>query len=188
MKMGIEELLLFLRDPAYQPDADQTWKHRFRSLTGLLVLALGIGFILAFFLGALDALTPWDSGQHVFEELLERFSVFQILLLGTLIAPVIEELVFRGPLWFFRKSTYFKWGFWIFTLLFALVHLSNYQGMQGLWYLAPLLVSPQLSLGIILGFVRVKFGLPLAMAFHATYNAILLGPIFLLNHTGLLAS
>ncbi|MFZ9004528.1 MAG: CPBP family intramembrane glutamic endopeptidase [Robiginitalea sp.] len=187
MKMGIEELLLFLRNPEYRTDVDQHWKHKLKSFAGLLVLALGIGFTLALFLGVLDTLTPWELEQHAFEELLDRFSVYQITALAILIAPVVEELVFRGPLWFFRKSRYFKWVFWFFTLLFALIHLGNYQGIQNSWYLAPLLVSPQLTLGIILGFVRVKFGLYLAMAFHAAYNAILLGPILLLIHTGLLS-
>lgn len=184
--MGIEELLLFLRNPGYRTDADQSWGHKFKSLAGLLVLALGVGLFLALLLGFLDSLAPWDLQQHAFEELLDRFSVFQIIVLATLIAPVLEELVFRGPLWFFRKSPYFTGAFWFFTLLFALVHLSNYQGIQGLWYLTPLLVSPQLSLGIILGFIRVKFGLGSAMIFHAAYNAILLGPVLLLMHTGLL--
>ena len=184
MKMGIEELLSFLRNPEYIADAEQSSGYKFKSLTGLLVLALGIGLVLALFLGVLDSLTPWNLQQHAFEELLDRFSIFQILVLATLVAPVLEELLFRGPLWFFRKSAYFSRAFWFFTLLFALVHLTNYQGIGRSWYLAPLLVSPQLSLGIILGFVRVKFGLFSAIVFHAAYNAILLGPILLMIHTG----
>jgi hypothetical protein len=47
--------------------------------------------------------------------------------------------------------------------------------------LSPLLVAPQLTVGVFLGFIRVRFGLNWAIALHAFYNLILVGPAILLK-------
>lgn len=177
--MEISALLHFLRDPRYRTDPDQGWGHRFRAVALLLPWALGVGLVLALLLGILETLGPWELGEHAITELLADYPASVIFLLATIVAPVIEELLFRGPLWFFRDSRFFKVAFWTLTLAFSLVHLGNFPGISQYWYLAPLLVSPQLALGIFLGFVRVRFGLLSAMLFHAAYNGILLGPALL---------
>ena len=177
--MEIKALLHFLRDPGYRTDPNLDWRHRFRAVALLLPWALGAGLVLALLLGILESLGPWDMGEHLITELLAEYPKLVIFLLATVVAPAFEELLFRGPLWFFRDSRYFKAAFWALTLAFALVHLTNYPGISQRWYLAPLLISPQLCLGIFLGFVRVRYGLLSAMLFHAAYNGILLGPALL---------
>lgn len=177
--MEIKALLAFLKDPQYRTDPNQGWGHRVRALALLLPWALGIGLVLALLLGILETLDSWDMGEHLITELLAEYPATVIFLLATVAAPAFEELLFRGPLWFFRDSRYFKAAFWSLTLAFALVHLTNYPGISQHWYLAPLLISPQLCLGIFLGFVRVRFGLLSAILFHAAYNGILLGPALL---------
>lgn len=71
----------------------------------------------------------------------------------------------------FIKSV-FKYHFYLTALVFGLVHISNYnQPLQYGWAVI-LLVLPQLFIGFILGYVRMRFGLKNAMIFHATYNLI----------------
>ncbi|MEJ2584707.1 MAG: CPBP family intramembrane metalloprotease [Robiginitalea sp.] len=178
--MEIRSLLAFLKDPSYQVDPEPGWRHRIRSTALLLPWALGVGLVLALLLGIVDTLGPWELDEHMIDDLLSDYPASFIFLLATLAAPVFEELLFRGPLWFFRDSRFFKTAFWGFTLLFALVHLSNFPGLRQVWFLAPLLISPQFCLGIFLGFIRVRCGLLYAMLFHAAYNGILLGPVLLL--------
>ncbi len=75
-----------------------------------------------------------------------------------------------APLW----ETYFYIPFWILTLCFALLHLTNFGGQFPL-YLAPFLVLPQFVLGAMLGYIRTGFGFVFAVLFHALHNGVLVG-------------
>lgn len=69
-------------------------------------------------------------------------------------------------------KTAFKYHFYSTAIVFGLVHVSNYnQPLQYGWAIV-LLVLPQLFIGFILGYVRMRFGLKNAMIFHAAYNFI----------------
>ncbi len=180
MKMGISALRSFLKDPQYQADPETSFSYRVRTCIQLLVWALGLGVLLAMVLGILESIGPWDLDQHAFEALLEEYPAPVILALLVVVAPVFEETIFRAPLWFFRDSQYFKEAFYVSALLFGAVHLSNFPNFSEIWYLAVFLISPQIVLGLFLGYIRVRFGLAWAMAFHSAYNGILAGPFLLL--------
>ncbi|MGB5316653.1 MAG: CPBP family intramembrane glutamic endopeptidase [Robiginitalea sp.] len=183
--MQIQALLDFLKKPRYSADPEAPLSYRLRTLGILLIWALAVSLLLAMLLGVIGALGPWNLEEHAFDTLFEEFSPLAILFLTCIVAPAVEEFIFRGPLWFFRDSRYFPGVFYGFTLAFALVHLSNYPNRSEIWVLAPLLISPQLNIGLFLGFIRVRFGLSWAIVFHATYNAILLGPALLLYELGI---
>jgi membrane protease YdiL (CAAX protease family) len=183
--MIIEAFLAFVRDPLYRKDPNTSPSYIIHTTFRLLVWALGIGLLLAILLGLLETAGPWKFGDHAFNELLEQYPVSLILLLLVVVAPVLEELIFRGPLWFFRGSLFFKWYFYGTALVFGLVHLSNFPNLSEIWYLFPLLICPQLCLGLFLGYVRVRFGLAWAILFHAAYNGILAGPALLLVESGI---
>ncbi|TKC00902.1 CPBP family glutamic-type intramembrane protease [Pedobacter cryophilus] len=71
----------------------------------------------------------------------------------------------------FIKST-FKYHFYLTAVVFGLVHVTNYtQPFQYGWSIV-LLVLPQLFIGFIIGYVRMRFGLKNAIIFHAAYNFI----------------
>lgn len=180
MKMEVKALLAFIKTPEYREDPEKDWQQRSWKTALLLPWALGVALLLALLIGGLDALGPWKLEEHAIERLLETYPASSILLLASLVAPIIEEFLFRGPLVFFRDSRFFKGAFWGITTLFALVHLGNFTGLSDHWFLAPLLISPPFCLGIFLGFIRVRYGLLYAMLFHAAYNTILLGPALLL--------
>jgi len=146
---------------------------------------------------------------------------FQIILLFVIVAPILEEIVFRSwlsgrpgtifallwagtgvaaltifgpgaglagpiaaiagfalaiamlvalrgrpPLLVFER--HFAWFFWASALLFAAVHLANYEE-GALVILLPLLV-PQFVVGILAGYVRVHSGLVWSMVLHAAHN------------------
>lgn len=179
--MQIRALLDFLKKPEYVADPDPS----VRTLGILLMWTLVISLFLAILIGVISDLGPWNLEEHALDELFEKYSTITIFFLGCVLAPVIEELIFRGPLWFFRDSRIFPWVFYGFTLAFALVHLSNYPNLSEIWPLAPLLISPQLNIGVFLGFVRIRFGLLWSILFHAVYNTVVLGPILLLHELGI---
>jgi membrane protease YdiL (CAAX protease family) len=87
---------------------------------------------------------------------------------GALLAALALTLLRnRGPMrWF---SAIFPLLFWIATLSFALVHLANFD-KGSLAVLLPL-VLPQLVLGMLVGYLRVRIGLWAAILLHAAHNA-----------------
>lgn len=97
-----------------------------------------------------------------------------------LITAAIFITIFSIPFYFktrrairfqFIKST-FKYHFYLTAVVFGFVHISNYnQPFQYGWAII-LLVLPQLFIGFILGYVRMRFGLKNSIIFHATYNFI----------------
>lgn len=76
-----------------------------------------------------------------------------------------------------RYDEIFPFVFHIATLAFAFLHLSNFRlADSGLWLL-PLLVLPQWVTGLVLGWMRVRFGILSSIALHSLFNA---GPMALL--------
>lgn len=77
-----------------------------------------------------------------------------------------------------------KWAVFISSFFFALVHMGNFKDFDFLsnFYWIPLLVAVQFFIGLILSFIRLHYGLTMAIIFHATYNAILVIPaVYLLE-------
>lgn len=60
--------------------------------------------------------------------------------------------------------------FYVFTFVFAVVHLDNYPFSWTVVLLFPLLVLPQFVIGTFLGYIRIKLGIVWSMAFHGIHN------------------
>lgn len=69
---------------------------------------------------------------------------------------------------------HYGWIFYGATALFALLHLINFKPDPQILLFAPLLVLPQLLLGLVLGYLRVKLSMIWAIALHGMYNALIL--------------
>lgn len=147
----------------------------------LLKWSLIIGISIALFNGWVSKITGLDVGEHASEKLFSEFSLPVIFLIVVILAPVIEELLFRGPLILFRDNRYFAFYFYASALLFGAIHIANFESNEQVFWLAPLLVAPQIILGFFLGYIRIKLGLGYAMLLHAAHNAILLGPVLILE-------
>lgn len=65
----------------------------------------------------------------------------------------------------------FPLAFWGSAGLFALMHIGNH-AHDGFNITAILLVLPQFIIGTILGYVRMKYSLPVAIGFHGLYNSV----------------
>lgn len=66
----------------------------------------------------------------------------------------------------------FPFIFYLTALVFGLVHISNFGLEPDKWFMAPLLVLPQLILACYLGYVRVRNNLGYSIYIHALNNAI----------------
>ena len=177
----IQELIEFLKYPVYKEDKDTSLNEKIRRLLVLLALALFISFGLAILIGLVEKAFDLDLGEHAINRLFEEYSVGFIFAMAVIFAPVLEELFFRGPMYLFRNSKYFNILFYLLTLAFGFYHITNFEINSTILYLSPLLVAPQLIIGLILGYIRVRLGLAWAILLHAGYNLVLLGPLLLLK-------
>jgi len=177
----VEALWVFLRDPIYTEDENVDLKYRLRIFMILLALVMVIALCWGGLLTLSESLFNLELGEHALETAFNDYPLWGVFAMAVIVAPLLEELIFRGPMVYFRNQGYFKIVFWVLTLLFGYVHLSNYEITTSILLFSPFLVMPQIILGAILGFIRVKFGLIWAIALHAIYNFVLLGPVLLLT-------
>lgn len=177
--MLLKELWQFLKSPDYQVDINTELNYRLKYFLRLLGLALLISISIGLLIAGVDYFADINLGTHAVDKMLQRYSKGYIFLAAVVLAPILEELIFRGPMVFFKRSRYFSYIFYILTLVFGFYHIVNFEISPTILAISPLLVAPQLSTGAILGFIRVRFGLLWAIALHAAYNLFLLGPLIL---------
>lgn len=170
MKQTFSELIEFLKNPVLGEDGNTNDRYRFTKFLHILAISILTGICLIPLIQLVDVFGIVDLENHAMEDLMKNFSKAIIFLLAAVLAPFVEELIFRAPLTAFSKR-YFKFGFYVLTILFGLVHLTNYEISTNVLLVTPILVAPQIILGGYLGFVRVKFGLLWSILLHATYNA-----------------
>jgi len=170
----------FLKNPINRqdPNTDVTYrKHVFIQLLKLnVVFSLAAGVFAALLVFGLEI----DLGQHAAQKAFEDFPLHKLLFLVVILAPIIEEFIFRAPLALFKNPRYFKYAYYISFLLFGFVHIFNFERIPPVWII-PFLVLPQLFSGIFLGFIRVKLALKWSIMLHAAHNFILVLPPLLLS-------
>jgi hypothetical protein len=100
----------------------------------------------------------------LFNRLFESdFGIWGGIVRVVVLAPVVEELIFRGVIFSgFKKNFRPIWAVILSALLFALFHLNPWQ------------LGPTFLLGLLLGFVRLRTGSLLAAIFtHALHNGMI---------------
>lgn len=81
----------------------------------------------------------------------------------------------RPPMAFFQR--HFRWFYLGSTLAFASIHLANFTEGNALILLP--LTLPQFLLGLVLGYVRVTYGLWANILLHAAHNSLFVAAILL---------
>lgn len=233
-RYSIATLLAFIRRPYFPAGRDRIGESQLKHLVQLLFFSLAMMLFVGGVVGAIITGVRGELPANA-NEIIGQASPTRLLFYGVILAPLIEEVVFRSwlggrraciiglPLLisFFAivaavaadvspvvsfaiagglsvlvfgvarqfealspaqqkaaRWRLFPVAFYGSALLFALMHMSNYAG--GLSSPIMLLaVLPQFLVGLVLGYVRMRFGLPHAILFHAFYNLVLIG-IFML--------
>ncbi|MGI9547715.1 MAG: CPBP family intramembrane glutamic endopeptidase [Flavobacteriaceae bacterium] len=173
----LEQLLHFIKKPEYKSDNELGSQGRWLMLGSLLAMALFISLGIAMIISVLEQTANLDFGEHAIDQLFQEYGAPIIFIGVVILAPILEELIFRGPLYLFRNSPYFGIIFYLFTLAFGFYHITNFELTPTVLYLSPLLVAPQLIIGLLLGYIRIRLGLIWAMMLHSCYNLVLIGPL-----------
>lgn len=176
-----QEVLAFLQKPNYEPYLQLELRGKLAVLLKLLILTTIFSLALGFLGFAVANVLAIPMENHAIAEFIKESSALQIIFLVTVVAPLIEELIFRGPLYFFRNFRYFPWIFYASAIIFGAVHLSNFEMNDQLIWLSPLLILPQVSAGVFLGFIRIKLGLLWSILLHAAFNTLLLSPFIFIK-------
>jgi hypothetical protein len=101
---------------------------------------------------------------------------------------VLALIVVFTPTYFSKISTYLKskygWYFYFIALLFGFYHLINYRFTIQVLFFAPLLVLPQIVAGLLLGYIRIRFGFIWGILLHAIHNLLFILPVYLMMNSG----
>ncbi len=175
MKQLFSSILKYVKNPRLKQLKHATVQQKVGIVLACvpICILLGLGFGLT--LTVLEASGVYSSDTHAVSKLFEEESPLYIIFSAVILAPAIEELIFRGPITLFKKR-YFKIAFYTFTLLFGYVHIFNFEITPQLLILSPLLVAPQIVVGLVFGYVRVRLGLAYSIVLHGCYNGVLIIP------------
>lgn len=175
----VHDILQYFKNPDASQEANvfntQKVKLFWTSFWMIMVCNLGLSVLIY----GVEALGWVSMDSHAVMEMIKEESFIFIIFATVVLAPLLEEIIFRAPLGLFKSASplAFKWTFYGFALAFGAVHISNYQvDPTTAILLFPILTAPQIVAGLFLGLIRVKVGLLYSMLFHAIYNFVLVVP------------
>ena len=214
------------------------------SLGTLIKLYLAVFIFEILIFAPISSLIGIEQMPHAVDDLFGNFSYWQVFALAVLIAPVLEELIFRYHLRYeslsflfvsiallslttmildyyfgifslinFQTYDYktvvliaiflstvilipviilyslkaelrignpsqewrwlnFPFVFYLSILVFAFVHVYNFDLAPSKWYLTPLMVMPQFILGAFIAWVRIRLSMVHCIFIHMLNNAI----------------
>lgn len=181
IKATLKNIYTYIKAPTCERDEKLSLKEKGVFLLIVLGLSYALNILFIMLIAGLEQLGLFSMEDHAINKMFEDLSPMIILITAIVAAPVIEELIFRAPITLFcRYKRSFRWIFYGFALLFGYVHITNYELTTNVLLISPILVAPQIILGLLLGMIRVRLGLIYAILFHAVYNGLLVIPSVLL--------
>lgn len=183
MNKILTELFGYLGNPVLKKDTNDRFLYRLKTFVLLLWISIATSFLISLVLGMLTAIGVLHETKHAMDSYLKNSDHRRLFVLAVFVAPIIEELIFRAPLVLFKQKKSFKTAFYSIGVLFALVHIFNFEINKNVILFSPLLIAPQFFVGLIFGFIRIRFGLHWSIFLHGSYNGLLIS-LFLLSNNG----
>lgn len=196
-----EDLLYFLKHPTEKAYTDQSIKEKAKKFLTILLIDIVIVGVLMVLASLLEEWGFINSQEHKLMELLRDSSIWVFLLNVILIAPLFEELIFRGYLRyknnyllrfliflvgitgesnrlkvedFVKKGwhKHYKIVLYFSALLFASIHIFNFENFSEMILFIPILIAPQFVMGLLLAYLRTRHTVKLGILLHFTHNSI----------------
>lgn len=141
-----------------------------------VALVLG-GFLLSFIVSLASNIFPPSKELPIQTLLQDRYTALLFVLVAVLVAPVVEETVFRGYLYPVVARSFGKgWGIIVTGTLFGLLHASQ---LWGGWGQIALLVI----VGIVFTFARAATRSVVAsFILHTSYNSLQVIALLIATH------
>ena len=215
IKETYTDLISFLKNPKDEAGPELSIAQKIISVISLLIIEIPLMAVLILLIWGLETLGLVDPDNHKILDMIKSYPVVLLLVLTVVIGPLIEELIFRLYLRYKdnyalrflisivsltgvrneqKAETFFislwkkryKFIFYFSAVIFGLIHISNFEFSYTILLLSPILVAPQIILGLIIGYSRVRNGFVSGLLLHSLHNAFFIGiPLFfMLNDTG----
>ncbi len=201
--MTFHALWRFIKKPVELSEDKASLQLKIGTCGALFLIQIPPLLVLMALVGGLEQLGLWDEDMHSLQKIFQEMEPVLIFFFAVIMAPLLEEVMFRLILRFrsnflilwsihigvalqlgqkrsllktARKvwDKFYDWVFYLMTMAFGLMHIMNFEPSLNIYLLAPILVAPQILIGINLGYLRVRFGLIWSILFHAFYNGILM--------------
>ena len=201
--LTFKDLASFLKSPREEIDLLQKNLHKIKNLFLVLLIDILATLVILLIINFFESLKLITTENHKLLELIELYPLWVIIFLGVLFIPFIEEIIFRLHLRFrnfyiakiiiyliyvtgikerekIQNSAENIWQnrygiiFYFTAILFGLVHLTNYDYSINILIFFPVLILPQFTVGLLSGYLRVRFGFIWGFFLHALHNAIFL--------------
>ncbi len=208
LKETFIDLISFLKNPIDEAGPELSVNKKLKTLISLLIIEIPLMAVLILLISGLETLELVDPDNHKILDMINSYPVVLLLVLTVVIGPLIEELIFRLYLRYknnyalhflisivsitgvrneqkaetFLISLWkkrYKFIFYFSAVIFGLIHISNFEFSYTILLLSPILVAPQIILGLIIGYVRVRNGFVSGLLMHSLHNAFFIGiPLF----------
>ena len=201
--MTFHALWRFIKKPVELSEDKASLQLKIGTCGALFLIQIPPLLVLMALVGGLEQLGLWDEDMHSLQKIFQEMEPVLIFFFAVIVAPLFEEVMFRLILRFrsnflilwsihigvalhlgqkrsllktARKvwDKFYGWVFYLMTMAFGLMHIMNFEPSLNIYLLAPILVAPQILIGINLGYLRVRFGLIWSILFHAFYNGVLM--------------
>ena len=201
--MTFHALWRFIKKPVELSEDKASLQLKIGTCGALFLIQIPPLLVLMALVGGLEQLGLWDEDMHSLQKIFQEMEPVLIFFFAVIMAPLLEEVMFRLILRFrsnflilwsihigvalhlgqkrsllktARKvwDKFYGWMYYLMTVAFGLMHIMNFEPSLNIYLLAPILVAPQILIGINLGYLRVRFGLIWSILFHAFYNGILM--------------
>ena len=201
--LTFRDLWYFIKKPVELKQVRIPLKVKIGTCLALFIIQIPPLLGLSALLGGLEILGLWEDDMHRLQKIFKEMKPGLIFFFAVIIAPFLEEIMFRLVLKFRSNflilwplqllillqvsnkinllktirnfwNKFYAWIFYLITIAFGLIHILNFKPSLNIYLLAPVLVAPQILIGINLGYLRIRFGLIWSILFHAFYNGILL--------------
>lgn len=140
------------------------------NIPALLISLVALQFFMNEITIHVDKMLPPPGWfMELFAKIFESdFGIWGGILRVVVLAPIVEELIFRGVIFSgFQRIYPAFWAIFFSALLFSLFHLNPWQ------------MGPTFLLGLLLGYVRLRTGSLLAAIFtHALHNGMIFFSVY----------
>lgn len=192
----MRDFISFIKSPSEQKIMDYPKMFLVKTFLAILVLDILIMAALTFLIDSFNEFGWISIENHQISLLLETIPIWLALLLTILLLPLIEEIFFRFPLRYNRNYllrllmkiklrnventneipefwiSKFPYIFYTSTIVFASLHLLNFDLQTTIIYLIPILILPQFILALFIGYLRLKFNFLSGFLLHSVHNSI----------------
>jgi membrane protease YdiL (CAAX protease family) len=214
IKTVFKGLISFLRKPVDDLESDSSIGFKVRFIAILFLIEFPVILCFGVIFSLIKHFDLLNIGDNKVNELLYGFSYPKLILITVLVVPFIEEIIFRLPLKYNRNyltrfvvycisltgiigeeklevliqkywKASFKYLFYFLALAFGFIHLTNFNNSKELILFTPLLTITQTTIGLIMGYIRVKHGFIWGYYYHAFHNFVFISLAFLSIHSNL---